>query len=251
MITEMSELQILIYQSNRSPRSVSINTRTIYRFLGAALAGTVLLLLGGALLLRTGARHWAKSNEHSLPSSAPQETSDLGPTNLPAEQSQQLRDEIDRLQNQLANASKLAHAPREIDKKNPALALFSPLVLDQTKAEPIVMIQHFRYSKGSGKTPTTLTFELHNARPGETTQKGYIVVLGRAEHSLHAYPPIMTESSPFLVDFEKGETFQVARFRLVNAQFDSPVERFQILIFSRKGELLINSFFDARQNGGN
>ena len=45
---------------------------------------------------------------------------------------------------------------------------------------------------------------------------------------------------------EKGETFQVARFRMVNAQFDAPADTFQILIFTRKGELLINTMYEAK-----
>ncbi|MBI3543489.1 MAG: hypothetical protein HY075_09480 [Deltaproteobacteria bacterium] len=173
----------------------------------------------------------------------------MGPSNSLESQNRALRDQVDLLGSRLQNALAAQKAPREIDKKNPALALFSPVVIDHTQDQNQVVISNIRTSRNKDKT-TNLTFELHNAHEGESTEKGYIVVLARSELGLWSYPNAFNNTGPYLLDFEKGETFQVARFRMVNAQFDADAQSFQILIFTRNGQLLINQLFEMKNGSG-
>lgn len=170
----------------------------------------------------------------------------MGPTNTIEDQNRSLRDEVDHLKSRLNNAASLQSAPKEIDKKNPALALFAPIVIDRSQSQNQVTTANIKASKGKN---ASLTFELHNAHEGDgqSTEKGYIVVLARTESGLYAYPSsVFRKTGPYLLDFEKGETFQVARFRMVNAQFEGTADNYQILIFTRKGELLINTLYEAK-----
>jgi hypothetical protein len=241
----MSDLKLVLYKENRAPRSIALSSRMIYRTLFLAVFLGFLIVVSVGLAARFYLVSRAKSSQILMPISS-QNTDDLGPSNSLEDQVRSLRDQLDQANNKLSNAAATLAAPREIDKKNPALALFSPIVVDATPKQNQVVISNFRYAKSNGKSPATLTFDLHNAHPGESVEKGYIVVLARNENALQAYPNVFSRTAPYLLDFEKGETFQVARFRLVNAQFDTDAQNFQILIFTRKGELLINQLHEAK-----
>ncbi|HRK03127.1 MAG TPA: hypothetical protein PLH57_10730 [Oligoflexia bacterium] len=239
----MSDLRLVIYKDQHSPRSISLSTRTLYRTLVLGSFASLFFIGATILLIKLYLRGPTKI---SVPSHDDQSDSIIGPTNSPEELIRALRDEIELSKSRLQNAQALQNAPKELDSKNPALGLFSPIVTDKTQSGPFVKIANFKYSPGDGKSPLTLTFELHNAGSAEIVQKGYIVVLARNDSSLLGYPNIFRNSGPYLIDFEKGETFQVARFRLVNAQFSAErAKNFQILIFSRSGELLINTMHEV------
>ncbi|MEW6057090.1 MAG: hypothetical protein AB1540_10790 [Bdellovibrionota bacterium] len=244
----MSEIKVLLYKENNTPRSIALSTGMIYRTLIAACIFGILILLSVALAAKYYVLNRAKMS-HSLATEVTSSDREIGPSNSTEDQVRTLRDQVDQLNAQLINANATKAAPRELDKKNPALALFTPIITDHAQKQEQVTIGNFRYSKTNGKSPATLTFELHNAHPGETTEKGYIVVLARTDNALHAYPNAFSTTAPYLLDFEKGETFQVARFRLVNAQFNVDAQRFQVLIFTRKGELLINMLHEVKSSG--
>lgn len=211
-------------------------------FFAMLIAVLLILSTGAAVRFYLAARSNLSSNR---PVNSPEQSeSDNGPSNSLEAQNKYLRDQVDQLNARLQNALLAQKAPREIDKKNPALALFSPVVIDHTQDQNQVTIANIKLTRNKDKT-ANLTFELHNAHEGESTEKGYIVVLARSESGLLAYPNSFNTTGPYLMDFEKGETFQVARFRMVNAQFDGDAQDFQILIFTRNGVLLINQMYSS------
>lgn len=248
MFRAMSDIRLVLYKNNRAPRSIALSTRMIYRTMALAMLGAFLLVVstGAAIHLFLAAR--AKTSQATSASSATADENDIGPSNSADAQNKSLRDEIELLRVRLQNTAAAQAALKEIDKKNPALALFSPLVTDRTQSQDQVRIANFSYSKNRDKT-STLTFELHNAHEGESTEKGYLVVLARGTSGLFAYPNTFAPTGPYLLDFERGETFQVARFRMVNAQFEAEAQHFQVLIFTRKGELLINTMHEVNAGG--
>lgn len=166
----------------------------------------------------------------------------MGPTNSTEDQIRSLKDQVDVLQNKLRNQITTQGSSKELDKRA-VLGMFSPAVTDKTDRQDTIAIKNLKYTAVKAKNQVTLSFELHNTKPDLNVQKGYIVVMARSEKNIRAYPNVFTVDSPYLLDFEKGETFQVARFRMVNAQFDVDEEPdvFQILIFNRAGELLVNT----------
>lgn len=169
----MSDLKIVLYKDNLAPRSIALNHRILYKILAFAVC------LGLLLMVSIGAAvkfyFYGKANSSPLTSTeSTSNSSDLGPTNSLEDQNKSLKDQVDQLNAKLQNASAVQSASKDIDTKNPALALFAPIVTDKTKNQNVVQIQEFRYSKANGKSPATLTFELHNANPGSSTEKGYI-----------------------------------------------------------------------------
>ena len=241
----MSDIKVVLYKENRTPRSLALSTRMIYRILFSAVLVGLALVLSLGMAVKFYMQSRARITQTALPTTSSTDE-ELGPSNSLEQLNKSLKDQLDQLNNKIANATATAAAPKDIDKKNPALALFTPIVSDHTQDEPHVLIQNFHYSKANGKTPASLTFELHNAHPGESTEKGYLVVLARTDKGLLAYPNVFDKTGAQLLDFERGETFQVARFRLVNATFDSDAQFFQILIFTRKGEIWINTMYEAK-----
>lgn len=237
----MADIKIVLYNENNSPRSIALSKRMLYQTLAMGVLVALLLLLSLGLATKFYLQSRAKNTQTIMPTETSPE--DLGA--IDEEKSQSLKDQVSQLKQQIDNANQLKSIPKELDRKNPALALFSPLVVDKTQNPPLVNVQNIKFQKGDGKNPSTLHFDLLNVHPGASVEKGYIVVLARGTTGLYAYPNVFNENGPFLLDFEKGETFQVARFRVVNAQFDVSTTSFQILIFTRKGELLINARYDA------
>lgn len=246
MFRLMSDIKLVLYKENRAPRSIALSTRMIYRTLSLAIFLALLAVACVGLAARFYVLSRAKMSQPMAPTIA--NTDELGPSNSLEEQNHSLRDQIEQLKARLQNQAIVRSSAKDIDKTNPALALFSPNVTDKTHGQDQVVASNFKYTKGNGKTPSALTFQLNNAHPDESVEKGYIVVLARNENGLYAYPNVFDKTGTYLLDFEKGETFQVARFRLVNAQFGVDASNFQILIFTRKGELLINAHYEVKNS---
>ncbi|MBI2606536.1 MAG: hypothetical protein HYW49_10710 [Deltaproteobacteria bacterium] len=242
----MSDLKIVLYKDNRAPKSLTLSTRLIYQTLFLVSGAALLLLLSLGLALRFYLAGQAKT---ARPEAAPvAEGEDQPAGNSIEDQNRALKDQVDLFRSKLANQAAVAAAPKELDKNNPALALFAPTVTDKTKDAARVLLRGFKIAQNGAKN-VTMSFELHNPKPEDGTQKGYIVVLGRADKSLFAYPDAFATSGPYLLDFEQGETFSIARFRMVNAQFELPfpVDAFQIFIFTRTGELLVNMTHEVKK----
>ena len=215
-------------------------------------ATLVFLFLIGYAIYSYQHRNSANFAAQTQESSVTESTGDT-PGSL-ADQNKTLQDQVDELSNKLKNQAAIAASTKEIDKKNPALALFAPIVTDKTKAQEQIVIKNITYTPaGSNSSNTVLSFELHNPKPDEGSQKGYIVVVARTEKGLFAYPSVFQSSGHYLLDFEKGETFNIARFRMAHATFDLPTspDSFQIFLFSRAGELLINELHELKKTGGN
>jgi hypothetical protein len=247
----MPEIKVVLYQGNSTPRSIALTTRTVYRtlFLSALLA--LALVISTAAAVKFYLLSHEKNAANAPPKASSQDDGLVGPKNTLEEQNKSLTDQVDQLRSRIANMNAARSSPREIDKKSPALALFSPVITDRAQSQNQVEMKAIKYSKKGARSPATLTFELHNANPASgTVEKGYIVVLARAENQLLAYPNVFTKSGPYLLDFEMGETFQVARFRMVNAEFDEDSRHFQILIFGRNGDLLINASYEVPGDAG-
>jgi hypothetical protein len=243
----MSDLKVILYKENSAPRSLNLNTRSVYRMV-AFISLLIALLIGlVALSIRLYLNRGIQPEKASLGTLA--EMSEMIKSGSPEDQIRSLKDEIDILQNKIKNQATLAEKTKEIDKTNPALALFAPLVVDKTKNQELVQVKNINYIPANSKGQTTVTFELHNPHPDEGTSKGYIVVLARADKNMYSYPNVFNTNGPYLLDFEKGETFAIARFRAVNAQFEIPnvPESFQVLIFTRTGELLVNDLHEIKK----
>ncbi len=220
----------------------------LYKTLGILVTSIFMLVAAIGLGLK-----FYYSKKANLAASGTQNTDnsvniDLPLGNSPEDQVRKLTDQVDQLKSQMKNQTTVAAAAKEIDKANPALALFAPIVVDKTKSREVMIAKNYKFTAAVGKNPATLSFEFYNAHPDEGTQKGYIVAIARTPRSMWAYPAeIFNTNGPYLIDFEKGETFAIGRFRMVNTQFEMTEKptSLQVLIFSRSGELIINNMVEV------
>lgn len=244
----MSDLKVVLYKENSQPRSLELSTKTVYKTLTFISLLSVALIASVILGLRA---HFSKGKAIST-QTANIEIGDGSAGNSPEDQIRTLKDQVEQMNQKLKNQALVAGSNKEIDKTNPALALFAPIIKDETKSSK-VDAKNFKFSPASAKNPATLSFELHNTDPESGSQKGYIIVLARSENTIDSYPDTMLTNSPYLIDFEKGETFNIARFRMANAQFNhlsnTNPKSLQVFIFNREGGLWINKNVDIGSAG--
>ena len=83
-------------------------------------------------------------------------------------------------------------------------------------------------------------------------ERGYIVALAKTNDLLMVYPPnAFNPSQNIVLDFTKGETFGVSRFREARATFPAAAltnrhPRFQILLFSTDGRVIANQHVEEQ-----
>lgn len=108
--------------------------------------------------------------------------------------------------------------------------------------EMIMKIQNPRISRQGSSL--TLDFELHNIDPEQKLIKGYFVAFVKSPNFLFVYPAgALNPKESTLLNFGKGDTFAVSRFRAAQAVFRNlPANligaTYQILLFSPEGKLL-------------
>jgi hypothetical protein len=96
----------------------------------------------------------------------------------------------------------------------------------------------------------TLQFDLSHSNPDSgQAVRGYIVVLLRSGNSVLSYPAsVFNLKDPAILNYTKGETFGVSRYRQVFAEFKNlpkiigPIV-FQILLFSHDGNVILSQQF--------
>ncbi len=156
-----------------------------------------------------------------------------------------------QLQEIVALSGKLEKAQLSLGKNTPAtvgfredvgaLNLFgkeSALLENQA-----VEIINPRVIKNRETDEVLLKFDLSNNSAKERT-RGYILTIAKSKNAIYAYPSgVLQPIGSVLFDYKKGETFSIARFRSVTAQFLAPSIteeelHFQILIFSPSGKIL-------------
>ena len=241
----MKDIKLLLFKDHYAPRTFSIESSQIKRmgYVGA------LLILWAVLGSFLAGKFYLKSRFASNTSDAPiiqsQDMSQFDQEAANPDSVVTLKDKVTALEAQLKSLREpTTTTPKALDTR-PLFSLFGSQVTDNTAeltgVPAKVAIQNFKISTTGNKT--LLTFELHNRTPGESVEKGYLAVLAKTENGIYSYPDIINSSGNVMFNFERGETFQVARFRMVNAQFATTAKHFQILIFNRTGGLLINQNF--------
>ncbi len=232
-------IQVILQRGNSYPRTLKLSKQSIDRFLMAVLFASIIGVAALGVSLRLGYLWYSgvKPAVAEKTNSIETDVDSMKPTD-----NQALQEQVGILTARIKNLTAQQDAKFELETKGAVFSLFSPNVIDKTKDQDQISAKNFAFK--AGRVPS-LSFELHNNHPDQSVQKGYIVVLARNRGQILSYPDIMNIKGPYLLDFEHGESFQVARFRMVNAQFEGledsePQFHFQVLIFTRAGELLLN-----------
>ena len=114
------------------------------------------------------------------------------------------------------------------------------------EAQTYMRIRNPRVGKDAANKQVTIDFELHNTEPSQQQQRGYIVAIAKANDLLLTYPAsVLKPSDNILLDYTRGETFAVSRFREARATFPANLlegrkASYQILLFGHDGKVIGN-----------
>jgi hypothetical protein len=159
-----------------------------------------------------------------------------------------LRQEIAQLSARLEDRKSLA--PEANDS---LIQFFGSRSTLMPEAQSAMRIKNPRVTKDAASKEITLSFELHNVDPQQNQQRGYIVALAKTPDLLLTYPNYaLKPNENILLDFTKGETFAVSRFREAKATFPSgPLENrktsYQILLFAHDGRVIGNMHVEGNK----
>jgi hypothetical protein len=121
------------------------------------------------------------------------------------------------------------------------LALFNtPLGFEDLRDKNFAKIDNFSNQMINGKV--TFKFDLINNQQNSKKLSGYITIVQYHSYGISLYPNISLNNKTPLIQYNKGESFHVSRFRPVIAEFSVPQNSasvwYKIFIFSRTGNLL-------------
>lgn len=252
------DLTVILLRGNGSPRTFRLSLPALQRSLTAlgftfafAIAAAVFLLLWN-LLRFTPDRVEAPPAPAVVASPAPGPSAPAvstgaqsfwsGGANPPDDA--ELKKEVAGLREDNAKLNAEANGRKELAPGvNPGLLqFFGPRnVFEQNSP---MQVKNIKVAHNTPSGEIYVDFELHNTDANQQQNRGYIVVLAKTRNLLMSYPEaVFSPSQNIVLDFTKGETFGVSRFRQARAIFPAaPLEgkhaRFQILLFSDEGKVI-------------
>lgn len=254
------DLTVILLRGNGSPRTFRLSLPALQRsltalgflFTFAVLAAILLLALN---LYRPAVRERVVEVPASVSSgpaaTAPADTKPAFWKNLTGKgdegkSQEELRAENEALRADLTRLSGLADNRKELPAGQlpGLLQFFGPRNVEEG-ISPIA-VKNIRVTKGDSAKEIYVDFELHNVDPEQRTARGYIVVLAKTQSILATYPEgALSPNQSIVLDYTKGETFGVSRFREARATFRAaPLEglkpRFQVLLFANDGRVINN-----------
>ncbi len=270
------DLTVILLRGNGSPRTFRLSLPALQRSLtalGFLFAFALLSALGllGLQLLRPASFQRVVTlpapvapapNPDSAPSPPP--SAEAKPSNFwksltgsnghateeeMRKENEALREEVSRLSGQVDGRKELA--PGQL----PGLMQFFGPRNVEGGISPLA-VKNIRVSRGGEQMKELFVdFELHNVDPEQKTARGYIVVLAKSQNLIASYPEgAFNPTQNIVLDYTKGETYGVSRFREARAVFRAaPLEgqrpRFQILLFASDGRV-INNLHVENTGGG-
>lgn len=261
------DLTVILLRGNGSPRTFRLSLPALQRSLTAmgflftfAVAAALVLLV--VSLARPSVRE--RVVEVAAPSPAPV-ASPAASESKPfwksltgkgddAKGEDELRGEVQALRAEVSRLSGLADNRKELPAGQlpGLLQFFGPRNLEEGLSP--IAVKNVR--AGANGKELTVDFELHNVDPEQKTARGYIVVLAKGTSTLASYPEgAFSPSQNIVLDYTKGETYGVSRFREARATFraaafEGQKPRFQVLLFASDGRVINNIHVENSGGGG-
>jgi hypothetical protein len=162
--------------------------------------------------------------------------------------SDELKREVEGLRGDNAKLNAQLDGRKDVNggHSNALLQFFGPRSTMIAEIDSIVKVRNPRVVRDTAGKEIYLDFELHNVDPAQRQERGYIVVLAKTRDLLAAYPAsVFAPNQNIVLDYTRGETFAVSRFRAARANFSAAVladkrPQFQILLFGTDGKVLAN-----------
>jgi hypothetical protein len=170
------------------------------------------------------------------------------------ENDSELKKEVDGLHQDIARLSAQIDGRKELNTGQSAslLQLFGPRSALMPEASTTMRVKNPKVTRDNASKDIILTFELHNVDPNQKQARGYIVALAKSADMLLVYPPnAFNPSQNIVLDFTKGETFGVSRFRAAQATFSAAAlagkkVTYQILLFSTDGRVIASQHVEEK-----
>ncbi len=237
------DLIVVLLRGNGSPRTFRFSLPALQRslttlgflFAFAVAAAIFLLLLN---LFHFGSDRAETSTTSPTPAAAlTSAPSDTGKNDL------ELHKEVAGLHEDIARLTAQADGRKELANgaNSGLLQFFGPS--NTSVAESLIQVKNLKVVRGPTKS-IYVDFELHNVDPNQKQARGYIVVLAKTPSFLAVYPEgVFSSNQNIVLDFTKGETFAVSRFRQGRAIFPSASlngkdAQFQVLLFGTDGKVI-------------
>lgn len=260
------DLTVILLRGNGSPRTFRFSLPALQRSLTAlgflfafAVASAIFLLLLNLLRTTHVERAeipvpaatapvaeapqrpslWQRLTESSP--SSPTATSDSG-----GKGDSELRKEVEGLKEELSKVNGQIDGRHALNNgvNTGLLQFFGPRSQPVAEADTPIRVKSVKVARDPAKKEIYVDFELHNVDPENKIARGYIVVLAKTQSMITSYPDTaFNPTQNIVLDYNKGETFAVSRFRPARAVFAAdPLEgkkpRFQVLLFASDGKVI-------------
>lgn len=232
MIQEPSkDLTLIVYNTPKPPKYIQINKGMLKTLLFTIPA---LIVLSIAFSLFTS--FFMKRKLEAVKSKEPQIIYDL------KEQNAKLAASIEKLEQSNQELSvKIAQGSQAVGTASSLLAMIkTPLGFEDVRESKLARVENYSHQTLNNKA--IFKFDLINNMPNDDRLSGYITVLQFHSYGVNFYPNLSLNSESQQIQYNKGESFTVSRFRPVIAEFPLPSNSanvwYKVFIFSREGNLL-------------
>jgi len=223
-------ITLVVYDQNKAAKCFEIKKQTVKVFVSLI----VLIVLATSIASLYSYGHF-KDKIKNLKAVDPKVVKELRSTNTSlSEQNEDLLADNKRLLNKL----KQTDVSGEFE---PILGFFKP-VLNQQDLSSQKQIQVENFNVKSKTSSLEFVFNIINPTPDKSRRSGHIFVIMKSGPFFSIYPDTETSFEDYITSFDKGETFNVSRFRPVISSFKKPSQLgklyFKVVIFSREGDLI-------------
>jgi hypothetical protein len=262
------DLTVVLLRGNGSPRSFRLSLPALHRSLIALGFLFAFSLLAAAVML--GISIFQNVQLPDLPAAssspsaqAPGQTPGQAPeagglwqqikgTASPSPTDSELQKEVEGLRQDVARLN------AQIDKRQavngdskPLIQFLGPRAVLVPPSDTFIRIKNPKVTRDAAGKQMLVTFELHNVHPQQVQERGFIMVVAKTPDMILTYPArALSPDDNILVDFTKGETFAISRFREAEAAFplnllEGRKPSFQIILFSTDGRVLGHMHVEA------
>lgn len=263
------DLTVILLRGNGSPRTFRLSLPALQRSLtalGFLFAFSIVAAVGLLIMSIVRAPSAPVTVEKHVAVEAPADTGGeakpafwkklTGTSTLGAAEETELQKEVNGLREDISKLSALADARKNLPAGQAPggglIQFFGPRNVEETSSP--ISVKNVRVRGGeAGSKDLFVDFELHNTDPEQRQARGYIVVMAKTPGFIATYPEgAFSPSQNILLDYTKGETFAVSRFREARANFpaaqlEGKKPRFQVLLFSTDGKVIANTHVEGER----
>jgi hypothetical protein len=258
------DLTVVLLRGNGSPRSFRLSLPALHRSLIALGFLFAFALLAAAVMLGISVFQnvqlpelppVASSPSAQTPGQAPESGGlwqQLKGATSPTPSDSELQKEVEGLRQDVARLNAQIDKRQTVSSSSkPLIQFLGPRAVLVPESDTFIRIKNPKVTRDVSGKQMLVSFELHNVHPQQVQERGYIMVVAKTPDMILTYPArALSPDDNILVDFTKGETFAISRFREAEATFplnllEGRKPSFQIILFSTDGRVLGHMHVEA------